>query len=109
MPVIKLTKENFDSEVMKSERPVLIDFFATWCGPCRMLSPIIEEIADETVDFKVCKVNVDEEPELSQAFDVASIPTIAVVKNGRLVDKAVGYRPKGAILSMLNGAAAFKN
>lgn len=108
MSIIKLTKANYDSEVLKSEKPVLIDFFATWCGPCRMLSPIIEEIANEAAGIKVCKVNVDEEPELSRKFDVASIPTIVVVKNGNVADKAVGFKPKAAILAMVEGATAIK-
>ncbi len=103
MSVIKLTKDTFENEVIRSEKPVLIDFFANWCGPCRLVSPIVDEIANETDEFKVCKVNVDEEPELAQSFNVASIPTLAVVKNGKLVNRAVGARPKEAILSMLKG------
>ena len=85
MSVISLTKNSFNTEVMNSDKPVLIDFFATWCGPCRMLSPIIDEISEENADIKVCKVNVDEEPELAQAYGVASIPTDAVMEAGKLV------------------------
>lgn len=101
MSVITLTKVNFENEVMNSDKPVLIDFSATWCGPCRMVAPIIEEIAAENSDYKICKVDVDEEPELAAAFAVSSIPMLVVVKNGKIVDQAVGARPKEAILSML--------
>lgn len=101
MSVITLTKVNFENEVMNSEKPVLIDFSATWCGPCRMVAPIIEEIAAENSDYKICKVDVDEEPELAAAFAVSSIPMLVVVKNGKIVDQAVGARPKEAILAML--------
>ncbi len=102
MSVLKITKDNFNNEVLNSNQTVLIDFWANWCGPCRMLSPIVDEIAAETTGVKICKVNVDEEPELSQAFQVSSIPMLAVVKNGKLVNKAVGVRPKAAIKQMLN-------
>lgn len=105
MSVINLTKNSFNTEVMTSEKPVLIDFFATWCGPCRMLSPIIDEISEENADIKVCKVNVDEEPELAQAFGVASIPTVAVMKDGKLVNKSVGFRPKDDLIAMVKDAA----
>lgn len=101
MSVITLTKVNFENEVMNSYKPVLIDFSATWCGPCRMVAPIIEEIAAENSDYKICKVDVDEEPELAAAFAVSSIPMLVVVKNGKIVDQAVGARPKEAILAML--------
>ncbi len=101
MSVITLTKVNFENEVMNSDKPVLIDFSATWCGPCRMVAPIIEEIAAENSDYKICKVDVDEEPELAAAFAVSSIPMLVVVKNGKIVDQAVGARPKEAILAML--------
>ncbi len=102
MAVIHLTKENFEDEVLSSEKPVLIDFFATWCGPCRMVSPIIDEIADENKNYKICKINVDEEPELSQAFNVASIPTIAIVKSGKVIATSVGAKGKKDILAMLD-------
>lgn len=101
MKEIFLTKENFESEVINSKNAVLIDFYADWCGPCKMLSPIIEEIANENEDIKVCKVNVDNEPELANAFKVSSIPMLAVVKNGEVTNTAVGYMPKEKILQLL--------
>lgn len=101
MSVLTITKENFDQEVKNSDKPVLLDFWASWCGPCRAVSPIVDEIAEEVTDKKVGKVNVDEQPELAQAFGVMSIPTLVVVKNGEIVNKAVGSRPKQAILAML--------
>ncbi len=103
MSVIKLTKENFENEVMKSDKAVLIDFYADWCGPCKMVSPIIDEIASENDDIKVCKVNVDEEQELAVSFRVESIPMLAVVKDGKIAAQSVGARPKADILSMLKG------
>ena len=101
MAEIKLTKHNFEAQVIKSTVPVLIDFWATWCGPCQMIAPIIEEIAEENDDFKVCKVNVDEEPELANAFAVSSIPTLVVVKDKEVAKSAVGYMPKEKILELL--------
>ena len=102
MAEITITKENFDAEVIKSDRPVLIDFWATWCGPCKMLSPVIAEIADEYEGkVKVCKVNVDEQPELASAFRVDSIPTLVVIKEGIVTDVSVGYRSKDQIAAML--------
>ena len=103
MSVLHITKENFENEVLKSDRPVLLDFWAIWCGPCRMVSPIIDEIAEETTDKKVCKINVDEQPELAQAFGVMSIPTLVVMKDGEVVGQSVGVKSKEAILHMLNG------
>ena len=103
MSVLHITKENFENEVLKSDRPVLLDFWASWCGPCRMVSPIIDEIAEETTDKKVCKINVDEQPELAQAFGVVSIPTLVVMKDGEVVGQSVGVKSKEAILHMLNG------
>lgn len=103
MSVLHITKENFENEVLKSDRPVLLDFWASWCGPCRMVSPIIDEIAVETTDKKVCKINVDEQPELAQAFGVMSIPTLVVMKDGEVVGQSVGVKSKEAILHMLNG------
>ncbi len=102
MSIINITKGNFDLEVKKADMPVLIDFWAPWCGPCRMLSPIVDEIAQENTGIKVCKVNIDEQPELAAAFSVASIPTLALIKNGQLVDTSVGVKPKQMILNMLN-------
>ena len=103
MSVLHITKENFENEVLKSDRPVLLDFWASWCGPCRMVSPIVDEIAEETTDKKVCKINVDEQPELAQAFGVMSIPTLVVMKDGEVVGQSVGVKSKEAILQMLNG------
>lgn len=101
MSVITLTSQNFESEVISSDQPVLIDFWASWCGPCRMLSPIVDEIADERTDVKVCKVNVDEEQELAERFGVMSIPTLVVMQQGQLKNKTVGVVPKDSILKML--------
>lgn len=103
MSVLHITKENFENEVLKSDRPVLLDFWASWCGPCRMVSPIIDELAEETTDKKVGKINVDEQPELAQAFGVMSIPTLVVMKDGEVVGQSVGVKSKEAILHMLNG------
>ena len=96
-----ITKENFESEVLKSDKPVLVDFWAAWCGPCKMLSPVIDEIAEERSDIKVGKINVNEQPELASQFAVMSIPTLIVFKNGEIANKAIGVQPKDAILSML--------
>ena len=101
MAVVTITKENFEQEVLQSTKPVLLDFWASWCGPCRMLSPIVDEVAEERTDVKVGKVNVDEQPELAGQFGVMSIPTLVVVKEGRIVQQAMGARPKAQILSML--------
>ena len=101
MAVIMITKENFQSEVVQSDKPVLLDFWATWCGPCRMVSPIVDQIADERSDIKVGKVNVDEQPELAQQFRIISIPTLVVMKDGQIANKAVGAMPKEEILALL--------
>lgn len=101
MSAININKSNFQSEVMNSDKPVLLDFWASWCGPCRMVAPIVEEIAQERSDIKVGKVNVDEQPELASRFGVMSIPTLVVMKNGKIVNQTVGARPKQAILGML--------
>ena len=101
MSAININKNNFQNEVIQSEKKVLLDFWAPWCGPCRMVVPIIEEIAGERSDIKVGKVNVDEQPELARQFGVMSIPMLVVMENGEIVNKAVGARSKNAILEML--------
>ncbi len=101
MAVINLTIDNFKDEVLNSDKPVLIDFWANWCGPCRMMGPVVDEIAEERDDIKVCKVNVDEERELANLFQISSIPTLAVVKDGNVVNGSVGVRPKKDILRMI--------
>lgn len=101
MAVITITKENFAQEVLQSEKPVLLDFWASWCGPCHMLSPIVDEVAEERGDVKVGKVNVDEQPELAGEFGVMSIPTLLVFEQGKLVRQAVGARPKASVLDLL--------
>lgn len=102
MSVISVNKTNFD-EVVNSEKTVLLDFFATWCGPCRMVSPIVDEIAAEHPEYLVGKIDVDEEPEIAQGFDVYSIPTLVVMKGGKVVSQQAGARPKAQILQMLEG------
>jgi thioredoxin 1 len=99
---IKLTKTNYDEIVKNSEKPVLIDFWATWCGPCKMIAPIIEEIANERTDITVCKVNVDEESELAVQFKIYAIPTIVVIKNGEITARTEGYKQKEAILKLID-------
>ncbi len=101
MSVIHITKENFQKEVMNAEKPVLLDFFADWCGPCRMVAPIVEEISRERTDIQVGKINVDEQPELAARFQVASIPTLVVMRGGKIAKQMVGARPKAQILNML--------
>ena len=101
MSVINITKNNFAEEVLNSDKPVLLDFWASWCGPCRMVSPIIDEIAGERADIKVGKINVDEQPELAAEFKVMSIPTLVVIKDGKIVNQSVGAKPKNQILEML--------
>ncbi len=102
MAEITLTSDNFESEVLGSDIPVLVDFWATWCGPCRMLAPIVAEIAEENEGkIKVCKVNVDDEPELATRFDIASIPTVLIFKSGELCATSIGYKEKEALLELL--------
>ena len=101
MSVINANVNNFQEEVLNSDKPVLLDFWASWCGPCRMVSPILEEIAAERSDIKVVKVNVDEQPELASRFGIMSIPTLMVVRGGKVVNQATGARPKNQILQLL--------
>lgn len=101
MAVVTITTENFAQEVLHSDKPVLLDFWASWCGPCRMVAPVLDQIAGERPDIKVCKINVDEEQELASAFQIMSIPTLMVVKGGKVVRQSAGARPKEQILAML--------
>ena len=102
MAALKITKDNFQTEVMEAKETVLLDFWASWCGPCKMIGPIIDQIADERPDIKVGKVNVDDEQELAVQFKVMSIPTLIVIKDGKVVNQSLGAKPKAAILSMLD-------
>ena len=99
--IVNVTNETFHQEVINSSKPVLLDFWASWCGPCRMVGPILEEIANERTDIKVCKVNVDEQPELASRFRIVSIPTLMVIKDGQITNQSMGARPKAQILKML--------
>ena len=101
MSVITVNKENFQKEIMESDRTVLVDFWASWCGPCRMVSPIVDEIATEHPEIKVCKINVDEESELAAQFGVMSIPSLFVIKDGKVTNQSVGALPKNQILALL--------
>lgn len=101
MSAVKITSSNYSSVVKNSDKPVLLDFWASWCGPCRMVSPIVDEIAQERPDVKVCKVNVEEQRELAAAFKVMSIPTLVVMKGGKIINRALGARPKEQILELL--------
>ena len=101
MSLINITNENFENQVLRAEKPVLLDFWAAWCGPCRMVSPIVDEIAAERSDIAVGKVNVDEQSDLAERFGITSIPTLVVIKNGKIVNRAVGAMPKAKIIEML--------
>ncbi len=101
MAVIKVNKESFETEVLKAEGKVLVDFFADWCGPCKMLSPIVDEVAEENHGIKVCKINVDDEPELAMRYNVMSIPTLVVIQNGEEINKSVGLVSKEDILNLV--------
>lgn len=101
MSAMHINNHNFQEEVIHSEKPVLVDFWASWCGPCRMVGPIIDEIAKENPDIKVCKVNVDEEPELANEFHIMSIPTLVVMKDGQVLRQSMGAKPKSQILDLL--------
>ena len=101
MKVLHINNDNFHNEVLNSDKPVLLDFFASWCGPCRMVGPILDEIAQEREDIKVCKVNIDEQPELASRFRIMSVPTLMVLKDGKIVEQSIGAMPKHQILAML--------
>ena len=109
MSALTIKKENFQKEILNSDKPVLLDFWASWCGPCRMVSPLVDEIAEEHPEFTVGKVNVDEQPELAAQFHVMSIPSLFVLKNGKIVNQAMGARPKQQILAMMNKYQLFKS
>ena len=101
MKVLHINKDNFHKEVLNSDKPVLLDFFASWCGPCRMVGPILDEIAQEREDIKVCKVNIDEQPELAHRYRIMTIPTLMVLKDGNIIEQSVGAKPKHQILAMV--------
>ena len=101
MKAVHINKENFHKEVLNSDKPVILDFFASWCGPCRMVGPILDEIAQEREDIKVCKVNIDEQPELASRFRIMSVPTLMVLKDGNVIDQSIGAKPKHQILAMV--------
>ena len=103
MSVIKVNQDNFEKDVLQSDRRVLLDFYADWCGPCRILSPIVEEIAKEHPEYKVCKINVDEEGVLAGAFEVMSIPMLLVFEKGKVIAKSLGAKPKAQVLALLEG------
>ena len=101
MKALHINKDNFHKEVLNSDRPVLLDFFASWCGPCRMVGPILDEIAEEREDIKVCKVDIDEQPELASRYRIMSVPTLMVLKEGQIVEQSIGAKPKHQILAMV--------
>lgn len=104
MSVIKITSSSYEIEVEKSDKKVLIDFWADWCGPCKMMSPVVDAVAQEMPDIKVCKVNVDEEPDLARRFNIMSIPTLVVIKDGKIADMSVGLTDKSALMQMIKNA-----
>ncbi len=104
MALIHITKDNFNKEVMETEKVVLLDFWATWCGPCQMIAPVLDEIAEECPDITVGKIDVDKEQDLAMSFGITSIPTLIVIKNGKAVDKAIGMRAKNQIIEMIDNA-----
>ena len=101
MAIVNVNQENFHSEVLESDKKVLLDFWAAWCGPCRMVAPILDAISEERMDIKVCKINIDENPELANRFAIMTIPTLMVLEDGQVINKASGARPKDAILALL--------
>ena len=101
MKVLHINKDNFHNEVLNSDKPVLLDFFASWCGPCKMVAPILDEIAEEREDIKVCKVDIDQQPELVSRYRVMSVPTLMVLKEGKIVEQSIGAKPKHQILAMV--------
>ncbi|MHB8131577.1 MAG: thioredoxin [Mobilitalea sp.] len=102
MAVVHVTVDNFEDEILKEKKPVLVDFWASWCGPCKMLSPIVEELAEELTEVKICKINIDEQGALAEKFSVMSIPTLLVFKDGEVVGKSIGAKPKAAIIEMVS-------
>lgn len=101
MSILKITNSNFEQEILKSDKTVLLDFWADWCGPCRMISPIIDDLANEATNAKICKINVDEEPELASRFNVMTIPTLAIIKDGKELQRSIGVKSKKELLEML--------